>query len=77
MAESTDEITLGRMKDYKLINLEYHDTKEKKILEKKKIEKSKKEIEKENERLLKLEKGMVVPKNMIHLYKKYKNAKIE
>jgi hypothetical protein len=65
------------MKDYKLINLEYHDTKEKKILEKKKIEKSKKEIEKENERLLKLEKGMVVPKNMIHLYKKYKNAKIE
>jgi hypothetical protein len=62
LAESTDEITLGRMKDYTFINLDYDDTKEKEILEKKrllieKIEKllkekiEKEKIEKEKSRL--------------------------
>jgi hypothetical protein len=50
LAESTDEITLSRMKDYKLINLEYDDTKEKEIIRSQK-EKEKEIIQLEKEKL--------------------------
>jgi hypothetical protein len=48
LAESTDEITLCRMKDYTFINLDYDDTIEKELLQKKLLEKEK------LERLLKI-----------------------
>ena len=76
LAESTDEITLNRMKDYKLINLEYNDTKEKKILENIKEQKLEKEKLEKNKLLKNKIEQEKIEKNKL-LKNKLEQEKIE